>query len=350
MGAKAPPGDRPANIHDVAALCGVAPSTVSRALTNPGRISDSTRKRVQEAASQLGYVPSRQARALSSGRTGTIAVLVPDISDPAYLAPLKGIHSELKAAGYAQLLVDTETDPDVEATALEQLRKGTDGVIVAPSLLSDADLIAAAGRQPLVAINRDLPGVPATVIDPEPALTEMLDMLVRAGHQSVAYVGSAAAAPPAAAAEAMTLRRAAAAHGLSLAPAGSFPPAVDAGTGAADAVMATGATACIAASSLLALGMLQRFRESGLDVPAAMPLIAYEDYPGSEFWNPSLTTLSPPLQEAGRTAAAMLVAMLRGDENIPGRILLPATVTWRESAPYFVPPLSRQRRGLRTNQ
>ncbi|MBT2250301.1 LacI family DNA-binding transcriptional regulator [Arthrobacter sp. BHU FT2] len=217
MGTKAPSGDRPANIHDVAALCGVAPSTVSRALTSGGRISASTRERVQQAADQLGYVPSRQARALSSGRTGTIAVLVPDISNPAYLAPLKGINTELKAGGYAQLLADTEMDPHVEATALEQLRKGTDGVIVAHSLLSDADLLAAAGRQPLVAINRHLPGVPAALVDPEPALIEVLDQLVHAGHRSVAYAGGAGAPPSDAAAEAMAVRRAAAARRLSLA-------------------------------------------------------------------------------------------------------------------------------------
>jgi DNA-binding LacI/PurR family transcriptional regulator len=101
-------GDRPVTINDIAAATGVAASTVSRALNNPGRVNPATRERIEAAARELRYVPNSQARALSSGRTGAIAVLVSDVTNPFYFGVLRGTQMQLKAAGYAQLLIDTE--------------------------------------------------------------------------------------------------------------------------------------------------------------------------------------------------------------------------------------------------
>lgn len=310
MGARAQSVDRPANIHDVAALSGVAASTVSRALTNPGRISVSTRERIQAAATQLGYIPSRQARALSSGRTGTVAVLVPDISHPGYCAFLKGIYLELKSAGFAQLLLDTEASADVEATVLEQLRKGTDGAIVAHSLLPDCDLLAAASRQPLVAVGRDVPGVTAIIVDPAKAIDEAVDHLLRAGHTKVAYADTVGALGSCAGIDGAAVSRVASARGLETVLLGPFQPTRSSGPAAADAALAAGVSACFASSSMLAFGMLEHFRNVGISVPGDMSLIGCEDSFGAEFCTPALTTFSPPLREAGRTAASMLVRMI----------------------------------------
>ena len=153
--------DRPATIHDIAALCGVAASTVSRALSTPDRVNIRTRQRIEAAAAQLHYTPNSQAKALSSGRTGAVGVLVPDITNPFYFDLIRGTQLQLKAAGYTQLLVDTEESDEVEASTVEQLRKSADGIIVAASRLSDEALLDAAAKMPMVAINRDVPGVPA---------------------------------------------------------------------------------------------------------------------------------------------------------------------------------------------
>src|SRR4051794_1238217 len=98
-----PRPDRPVTITDIAAVTGVAPSTVSRALNRPGRVSVATRNRIQAAARELKYAPNRQA--LASGRTGNIAVLVSDVTNPFYFGLIRGSQQQLKAAGYAQLLV-----------------------------------------------------------------------------------------------------------------------------------------------------------------------------------------------------------------------------------------------------
>ncbi|NUS36143.1 MAG: LacI family DNA-binding transcriptional regulator, partial [Pseudarthrobacter sp.] len=105
---RAPRRDRPPTIRDVAELAGVATSTVSRALARPDRVNPRTRARIEEAAAELNYVPSSQARGLSSGRTNAVAVLVPDITNPFYFDIIRGTQHQLKAAGVTQLLVDTE--------------------------------------------------------------------------------------------------------------------------------------------------------------------------------------------------------------------------------------------------
>ncbi|HAG60777.1 MAG TPA: LacI family transcriptional regulator, partial [Arthrobacter bacterium] len=180
--------DRPATIHDIAAICGVAASTVSRALSTPDRVNIRTRARIEAAAAELNYTPNSQAKALSSGRTGAVGVLVPDITNPFYFDLIRGTQLQLKAAGYTQLLVDTEESDEVEASTMEQLRKSADGIIVAASRLSDESLLAAAAKIPMVTINRDVAGVPAVVIDTPSATTQALDHLISLGHTRIAYM------------------------------------------------------------------------------------------------------------------------------------------------------------------
>src|SRR5689334_21915378 len=128
---------RPVTITDIAKATGVAPSTVSRALNKPGRVSAATRERIEAAARELDYVPNSPARALSSGRTGTIAVLVSDVTNPFYFGLIRGTQQQLKAAGYAQLLVDTEDSGEHEAEMLRKMRRWMDGAILTASRLPE---------------------------------------------------------------------------------------------------------------------------------------------------------------------------------------------------------------------
>ena len=105
---------RRVTIRDIADATGVAPSTVSRALSLPDRVNHATQQRIQQAARELGYVPNSQARALTSGRTRAVAVLVSDITNPFYFDVIRGTQHQLSAAGWTQLLVDTEESAEAE--------------------------------------------------------------------------------------------------------------------------------------------------------------------------------------------------------------------------------------------
>ncbi|MEV4758413.1 LacI family DNA-binding transcriptional regulator [Micromonospora sp. NPDC049559] len=323
---------RPVTITDIATRTGVAPSTVSRALNNPGRVSAATRERVAAAARELNYVPNSQARALSSGRTGTIALLVSDVTNPFYFGLIRGTQQQLKAGGYAQLLIDTEDSGEHEAEMLHKMRQSLDGAILAAPRLSERPLSRLAGEIPLVVINRHVRGVPRVMIDTPAGIGQAVEHLVSLGHRDIVYV-SGPERSWSNEARWHAMRAAVERHGRRTRRVGPFPPGRRSGSAAADAVLNTGATACVVFNDLLAIGMLTRLRERGVAVPADLSVVGCDDIFGADFCNPPLTTLAAPIEEAGRAAVAMLLARL---DQRPARVLrravvLPTHLTVRES-------------------
>lgn len=299
----------PPTIRDVAEMAGVATSTVSRALSNPGRVNRVTRERIEEAAAALNYVPSSQARGLSSGRTNAIAVLVPDVTNPFYFDIIRGTQNQLKAAGYTQLLVDTEESAEMEADTLRKMQRTADGFILAASRLTDAQLAEAASSQAIVAINRSSANAPAVVIDTPGAVVQALEHLSSLGHSKICFVGGPASSWSNAK-RWRTFEEASQERGLTTFRVGPFAPKTTSGAAAADAAARTGATACIVFNDLLAIGMLQRLRERGIRVPEDMSIVGCDDIFGADFCNPPLTTMSSPIEQAGRVAVSMLLAQL----------------------------------------
>lgn len=325
-----PPHPRPATINDIAARTGVAASTVSRALNNPGRVNQHTRERIEAAARELNYVPNTQARALISGRTGTIAVLVSAITNPFYFGIIRGTQQQLKAAGYAQLLIDTEDSGEVEIAMLHKMRRSLDGAILAASRLADPALASLAAEIPTVTVNRCVRGVPSVMIDTPDGVRQAVDHLVSLGHTRLVYVsGPASSWPNEARWHAM--RSAAATHGIDVRRLGPFSAERPSGSAAADAVLTTQATACVVFNDVLAIGMLGRLRERGVDVPGDLSVVGCDDIFGADFCHPTLTTLAAPIEHAGRVAVSMLLALLT--ERSPQRrsVVLPTHLTIRQS-------------------
>ncbi|WP_026555448.1 LacI family DNA-binding transcriptional regulator [Arthrobacter sp. 35W] len=335
--------DRPATIHDVAALSGVAASTVSRALSTPERVNIRTRVKIEAAAAQLHYIPNSQAKALSSGRTGAVAVLVADITNPFYFDIIRGTQLQLKAAGYTQLLVDTEESEDVEAGALEQLRRTADGVILTASRLSDEDLLAASAKLPIVTINREVDGIPSVILDTPTATNQALDHLISLGHTKIAYI----AGPDASMSSHrrwQALEPAALERNVEVRKLGPFAPRTHSGAAAADAAVHSGATAAIVFNDLIAIGMLQRLRERGVAVPADMSIVGCDDIFGADFCSPPLTTVTAPVEQAGRTAVTMLLGQISPQFSATARrqAVLPTFLTIRASTgPAPLPPAQR---------
>jgi LacI family repressor for deo operon, udp, cdd, tsx, nupC, and nupG len=324
--------DRPATIHDVAALSGVAASTVSRALSTPGRVNFRTRARIEAAAAQLHYVPNAQAKALSLGQTRAVAVLVADITNPFYFDIIRGTQLQLKAAGYRQLLVDTEESTEVEVNTAEQLRQTADGLILTASRLSDEALTEMAAKMPIVTINRDVPGVPSVMLDTPTATNQALDHLISLGHTHISYL----AGPDTSSSSRRrweALSAAAEERQVTVVRLGPFAPRTHSGAAAADALVHSGATAGIAFNDLIAIGMLQRLRERGVRVPEDMSIVGCDDIFGADFCSPPLTTVTAPMERAGRDAVTMLLGQLNpGYGSTPrSHAVLPTHLTIRGS-------------------
>lgn len=320
-----------ARLADIAAASGVAISTVSRALANPGRVNAATRERIQRIADELGYAPNAAGRALASGRTGSIAVVVSDVTNPFYFDLIRSTQQALKGSGHLQLLIDSEDSERREDEVLRRLRPSFDGVILASSRLSDRELIELARELPLVAINRQTRGVPSVFIDTPSGIARAVEHLVSLGHRSIAYAAGPERSWPNVG-RWRAFARAVAAAGLEPRRIATGSARRSGGAVAADELLASGATACVAFNDLLAIGMLRRLAERGARVPEDLSLIGCDDIFGADFCSPPLTTIAAPIGDAGRLAVGMLLERIAGPTG-PGTraAVLPAQLVVRAS-------------------
>ncbi|GAA5029843.1 LacI family DNA-binding transcriptional regulator [Actinopolymorpha pittospori] len=342
------PGRTP-TIHDVAARCGVAASTVSRAFSRPERVNPATRQRILSIAAQMGYHPNPIARALPSGRTRTLGLLVPDITNPFFLDLIRGAERAAATAGYTLVLADTEETSQQETTVVDRLTGAVDGFVLASSRLSDARLREVYAKTRLVVVNRRVRPVPGVLIDSATGTRQAAEHLASLGHRRIAYL----AGPRASWSDARrwrTLQAVARQRDLSVVRIGPLAPTVEAGVAAADAVVLNDVTAVVTFNDLLAIGVLRRLRARGVDVPGQVSVVGCDDIFGADFCHPPLTTLTAPIESAGRSAVDLLLSLFDGDEpGAPPRqdVVLPTRLTIRDStavAPTTGPDRSAQDR------
>ena len=303
---------RQPTLRDVAAAAGVAVSTASRALTRPGRVNAGTADRVVAVAKELGYIPSASARALLSGRTATVALVLPDVTNPFFFGLVRGTGARLRESGYVQVLADTEESAEVELDTLRKLRGQVDGAVLAASRLTDEQIAAAAEDLALVVVNRTIPGTPGVLLDTAGGMVQALEHLVEQGHRSIAYV----AGPTTSWSDRRrreALEPAAAGLGVELVVLGPYAPVRTSGADAADAALDAGVTALIAFNDLLAFGVLERLDARGVAVPERLSVVGCDDIFGSDLVRPALTTIESPVERAGRMAADLLLTRLDGE-------------------------------------
>jgi len=171
----------PATIRDVAGASGVHVSTVSRTFSAPHLVNAETRTRVLAAAESMGYRPNRAARALITGRTGNVGLIVADIANPFFPPLIKAAESQSRQRDYHLFVADTNEDPVVEEQLVYALAKQVDGVLLCSPRMSN-DLIEKLRKEvPLVVVNRPVEGLPAVVMDVASG--------ARAGHRSPGAAG-----------------------------------------------------------------------------------------------------------------------------------------------------------------
>ncbi|MGH1565421.1 LacI family DNA-binding transcriptional regulator [Mumia sp. DW29H23] len=266
-------------IYDVAEAAGVAPSTVSRTFSDPGRISDATRQKVLAAAAGMGYRSSRRRRR-PANRTRTIAMVVSDITNPHYFELIRGAELRAKASSYTLVLVNAEETPRTEYDQIQQLSRSVDGFVLAASRLPDENLAQIAAVRPVTLLNRELAGAPSASLDHAEGCRQIVEHLASLGHRELVYL----AGPPRswmANHRWTALRTTADALDLTLHRRGPFVPTASQGGAAADAALTTSATAIVAHNDLLAIGVMRRLTQRGVHVPP------------TSAWSGS-TTSSPP--------------------------------------------------------
>ncbi len=304
----------PSTIYDVARATGVSPSTVSRALNKPGRINAKTEQRIRAAAAELNYRLNPMARALPTGRTGTLGLILSDITNPVYFSLVRGAEQVTAALGYTLVLAESQESPELELETAQRLLVSVDGLVLVASRLEDDAIIDLADQKPLVVVNRRVAGVDAVIPNVAPGIREALDHLHDLGHQSLAYLSG----PTASWMSRLrweTLLEQAVDRGMSIVEIGPGAPTLDGGRDALRRVRAAGVTAVIAYNDLMAIGLLLSANQSGLTVPDDLSIVGFDDIFGSDFTSPPLTTIRTPLGAVGDQAMRGLIASLDGTDH-----------------------------------
>lgn len=331
-------------IYDVARAAGVAPSTVSRAFSRPGRVDADTAERVRKVAQELGYRTARIARAPSTDKTSLLAFIVADLTNPFFFEIIRGAEKTAIEAGYTLLVVDAHESDDAERQALDRTLPLVEGVVLATSRLSDSSIRVVAKQRPTVVMNRVITDVPSVLTDNGQGMRRAVEHLAALGHTSVTYL----AGPEASWADGIrwqAFREATQELGLRSRRLGPFAPTLAGGLSAARAVATHSATGAIAYNDLVAIGAIRGLVRLGVDVPGDLSIIGFDNIFGSDFCTPPLTTVAAPLRHLGAFALQRLLGQLRAPSqgsSMPA--LLPAKLVERGStAPRRVAPKAAPR-------
>jgi LacI family transcriptional regulator len=298
--------------HDVARLAGVSQATVSRALRDDARVSESTKRRVREAAGALGYVRSELGRGLSTQATRRIALVV-ELENALYHVLLGPIHDELLDRGYRMVLLAERSDGGLAERLLDH---SVDGAVLMTTRLTSSLPSQLAGHGlPFVFLNRvggvvDAPSVTADNVGGARAAAELL---IELGHARIAAI----LGPE----DTSTTRDREAGFRSALAEAGIALPARhivrrefdhESGRAGLDALLDTDdpPTAVFCGNDFIAVGVLNRALERGVAVPDDLAVVGFDDLDIAAWPSFGLTTVYNPVREMAQRAAAMLVELV----------------------------------------
>ena len=330
-------------LHDVARVAGVSIKTVSNVINDYPHIRPATKQRVEDAIAELGYTPNLTARNLRSGRTGAIALALPDLG-LAYFAELAAaVIAEAEASGVSVLVEQTGADPDRERELLRSPRlKLTDGLIFSPLGMGQEDAAALAVPYPLVLLGErifDGPTDHVTMRNVEAARAATAYLLA-SGRRRIAVVGAHEGEIIGSAALRLqgyreALEEAGIPFDEDLIGYTTFWHRAN-GALSMRELLARGVEfdAVFGLNDTLALGAMRVLQEAGRRVPDDVAVIGFDDLDEAEYSIPSLTTVDPGRGWIAKTAVKTLLERIGGEVDAPPRTLLADfRILERESAP-----------------
>lgn len=315
-------------LKDVAERAGVSVKTVSNVVNGYVHVRPHTRARVEEALAELKYRPNLSARNLRMGRTGVIALAIPELDQPYFAELARHVVAAAARHRWTVLIDQTEGSLDEERAVAAGIRDQLiDGLIISPLALSADDLAADVDGTPMVLLGERVDHGPAdhVVVDNVRAAREMTGHLAGLGRRRIAAIG-AQRNPEGASARLRLLgyREALAEAGIDfdnalVAPARAWHRAD--GAAAMRSLLESGARpdAVFCFNDTLALGALRALAEAGVRVPADVAVAGFDDIEDGWFSTPTLSTVAPDKAGIARLAVELLAGRLGHDTAAPPR-------------------------------
>ena len=333
-------------IRDVAAKLGLSAMTVSLALRDHPRIPEETKRRIRAAMDKLGYKPSPVARALATGRSNLLGVIVPNSSDHYYAEVIRAVEDQASAANFHVLLANGSYEMDRYTERVRDMMSlHVGGIIAAPPFTSEKpklppfwqNLLRKDTEFDVVLINRELrpPIFHQVAPDYTTGVRLVVEALAERGHHRVAYVSGRPAMLPIR--QRLTaFKRFARQQGFEQDDALiehcnlTFAGGYEAGQ-RLWAANGKKPSAVVAFSDVVAVGLLRFFGEQGVNVPGEVSVVSFDGTAVGEFTRASLTTVATPMYEIGKRAYQMLIGAMNCEFNEAQSLILPVELKLRES-------------------
>jgi LacI family transcriptional regulator len=318
------------SMRQVAEVAGVAMSSVSRVLSGHPDVSPAMQRRVLAAVDELGYEPNLLAQSLRRQETLSVGFVVRDISNPLMAEIVKSAETRLRESGYAMLLTNSESDPELDADHIRLFeQRRVDGLILSLTsethprttrLLEQVDV-------PCVLVDRDVPAsvrAGRVLYDHQPGVRAAVGHLLDLGHRRIDLILGAPVRPS-------RERRAGfeaefAARGLRktyrIIEVGEF--AAEPGEVAVAQLLdaADPPTAIVVGSNQMTPGAVRAIAERNLELPRDLSLVSCDDIILAELYRPPIAVVRHDNSEVGRLAAELLIEGMRDKDAPPRDILL----------------------------
>jgi DNA-binding LacI/PurR family transcriptional regulator len=320
------------SISEVAERAGVSVTTVSHTLSGRRPVSDKTRERVMAAVADLGYRPNRLAGSLRTQRTHTIALVIPDITNPFYPEVARGLQSIVAPHRYQVFICSTDGAEQVESDFLSDVvDRRVDGIVFAPVGVNTTAIKSAVDAEICVVLlsavaasdlRKRMPQVDLVHSDDQRGVADSTRYLIEQGHRRIGFINATRGTGPA--------DRRLAGYRLAMAEAGLETPVelvvstAFTRSGGAEG-MATlmdlhrRPTAVLCANDLIAIGALDVAAQRQLAVPGDVAVIGYDDIEAASLVSPALTTVLNPAREIGQVCGRLLLDRMSGEYTSTAR-------------------------------
>jgi len=328
------------SITDIAEMTGLSTTTVSRVLSGKAeqyRIGKKSQQKIKSAAEKLNYVPNHFAANLRTGKSETIALILPSLNNPFFAGIASHINAEVRKLGYITIIADSDEDPEIERIAIQQLQaRNIEGLIIAPCGVDSAHIKQLHDKGlPVICIDRYFEGlnIPFVSTDNYHGAFSATTHLISNGHKNIVCIQGVKTSTPNKF-RVKGFKEAMEKNNLSTYEVVGDDFTVQNGYLETKLILQkkNKPTAILALSNTIAMGAIKAIKEEGLNIPKDLSIITFDDHPYLDFLSTPLTCVAQPVDDISKIAIKFLLSRLKKEDEIKtNQVLLKPTIKFKES-------------------